>query len=654
MPNIIGTTICISHFLGSAAANLVYTNEGVVAHTLPCGRRMFVPYYQREIRWRKENITTLMQDIESGDKFLGNIILSKKGTSEYEIVDGQQRTTALIMLLVYFVNSIIYNRPFSFCDFEICSFPKFDILKDKQFKIETLTPVEIQEIDANDDYGQKSGYVELYKCIVDFLDAKNNRQLSTFYANLTKSEVNLIISTDIHHDLGMDFFLDVNLKALPLDTEDVFKGYFFKEAIDIGTAKAQWSDLKKAFNVFNRKLLEKTATQADPKKQYTLSMLLEHYIRSTLHFFKTDYVGLTYSSDFKLTQDILDNATLAQYYAGDHLINAIKDSAFLTSLSNGLVKYLNIVTDVISTGTPSDYFTAQFKCLPTERIDNDTIALCHYMIKNVLLGADNLPKALMLKYCISVFDGQEKSKDRYKDIFTAFLLSIFFSVFEIGRKNITIISEVLKAHVGNWVAKATNVINEYIDSVAIEENILLKKFRIHLPEEKNQFLAKALAGVYNFFRISGNVISISNEAQAKEFFTNAIDYSTEHLFLNDSGKIQFYKPDGRKDGSQVPYPLGLRQARDSIFNFIFLKKTINTEVENKDFITKLSILSTKDIVCEYSLKVLELARTEFGGCVFTRDDAREFFAENGEFIRKYKNLANSVFNEIVTKFRSTH
>ena len=40
------------------------------------GRILSIPDYQREIRWKKETLFALMNDISHGNKFLGNIILS--------------------------------------------------------------------------------------------------------------------------------------------------------------------------------------------------------------------------------------------------------------------------------------------------------------------------------------------------------------------------------------------------------------------------------------------------------------------------------------------------------------------------------------------------------------------------------------------------
>lgn len=68
-----------------------------------------VPVYQRSFAWRAEQIEQLISDmrdaIEHGEEnyFLGNVIVTARGSasSEYEVIDGQQRLTTLYLLLTY-------------------------------------------------------------------------------------------------------------------------------------------------------------------------------------------------------------------------------------------------------------------------------------------------------------------------------------------------------------------------------------------------------------------------------------------------------------------------------------------------------------------------------------------------------------------------
>ena len=75
-------------------------------------------YFQREYKWKKENVEQLVQDLTDAFRenlrpdhtpehvarytpyFLGSIVLSDKG-GVLSIIDGQQRLTSLTLLLIY-------------------------------------------------------------------------------------------------------------------------------------------------------------------------------------------------------------------------------------------------------------------------------------------------------------------------------------------------------------------------------------------------------------------------------------------------------------------------------------------------------------------------------------------------------------------------
>ena len=64
----------------------------------------YVPSYQRGYRWEKEHITMLLNDIwENGDKnyCLQPVVVKKLEENKYELIDGQQRTTTLFLILKY-------------------------------------------------------------------------------------------------------------------------------------------------------------------------------------------------------------------------------------------------------------------------------------------------------------------------------------------------------------------------------------------------------------------------------------------------------------------------------------------------------------------------------------------------------------------------
>lgn len=63
-----------------------------------------VPLYQRNFAWRQEHIEQLLQDVyeayknKEGNYFIGSLIVLKRSNGDLEVIDGQQRLTALSLI----------------------------------------------------------------------------------------------------------------------------------------------------------------------------------------------------------------------------------------------------------------------------------------------------------------------------------------------------------------------------------------------------------------------------------------------------------------------------------------------------------------------------------------------------------------------------
>ena len=103
MQEITGTIINLNDFLFNIPTNIKikYNGKACPIVDLKEGRILSVPDYQREIRWEKETLFALMNDISNGAKFLGNVILSAVNEKDFYIIDGQQRIVSLNMLVNY-------------------------------------------------------------------------------------------------------------------------------------------------------------------------------------------------------------------------------------------------------------------------------------------------------------------------------------------------------------------------------------------------------------------------------------------------------------------------------------------------------------------------------------------------------------------------
>ncbi len=76
------------------------------------GAKYVIPLYQRAFAWTDKEIVQLIEDINeaTGRYYLGSLIVYKRDNGSYEVIDGQQRLTALFLLLDYLFDYCKYSN----------------------------------------------------------------------------------------------------------------------------------------------------------------------------------------------------------------------------------------------------------------------------------------------------------------------------------------------------------------------------------------------------------------------------------------------------------------------------------------------------------------------------------------------------------------
>ena len=171
-----------------------------------------------------------------------------------------------------------------------------------------------------------------------------------------------------------------------------------------------------------------------------------------------------------------------------------------------------------------------------------------------------------------------------------------------------------------------------------------------------RYRCKSLAAIFNYFRIVGKEITITNKEELLNFITNDRDYSIEHFIIpnNQNSAILI---ECHTEGSYT-LPREIRRYKNSIFNFIFIDKDKNNELNSQNLVNKISLLETYQFKCQYSKKVYEILK-----CIIKENDSiqqlktnisneklDDFFKE--KFIDLYLKYVEKIFLEIAKKFNS--
>lgn len=663
MPNIIGTIITIEKFLKNEEASVFIPqgNETGSPIILEKNRQYYIPDYQREVRWGKENIIELMSDINEGERFLGNIILSKRQNSTYEIIDGQQRITMLLMILKY-IEFIAQESVtvFQRCIFKIDSFLKFQDLMNSFFDYDSLSEQKQEEINLSDTFNQRKRYCELWSAIKQS-EIITRGTCRSFLIKLSRCEFNILLNTAVDGGYSIQYFLDVNLKGVRLDTEDILKSYLFSydNSDDI---RQKWKRLKE--NIFRIQ---------NYTSKYTLVKVVEQFLYCDLFLhepFKSS--GIKFSDKFLLKSAKVINGI--HYYKNDHMIKVINDNAYIRNSLDTINKYLDILYDVISTdGGVSAEFRDLFVLNGRKIVQDNEIKIIHNLIKKITLDDNVVPKILIMKYLLDVLiNCDTPCRANIKKIYGIYCLSLLFTIFD-DKRSSTQITDIVKME--DWNGGIIFQINQYLQSSLTAKRLAAKYTAMLLNSNDDtqyedewediddivalnnyQYRCKSLATIYNYFKINGNIVTVNNIDDLYTFLNDERLFSTEHFILNKSENYTIPQLNGA-----IPYPDRIKKYINSLFNFIFIRRQDNGELENRHIACKLSYLGQNPIpiTCEYSRMVYEICNEVFANRpdISSLDnetdirDALNNYYEN-TFLDDYTDYATKVIEKVIEKFHN--
>lgn len=654
MPDIKGTIVIIRDFLANDVVKVKITGASECVFKLEEDRVYIIPDFQREIRWTPENLIELMNDISRQPKFLGNIILTRDDQKHYSIIDGQQRTTLLRMIVRYIASTFgdELPPPPKMCELKNEAFAGYERFQENSFSYEGIPAREKDEIQKSDKYNQAERYQMLWSTIQQSGIIPDATKARAFQENLFRCSFNIILSEEDTTNYSIEYFLDVNLKGIKLDTEDIFKGYLFY--LDPRQEIRQiWVELKQAAQSFN------AAAQMNhrvKKDCYPLMKIIEHFMYCYLYD-NAKYVNVVFGEDFCLKQKVQIDSTM--HYVGEHVLKVINNNAYIQEMLNMLIKFLRFATDVVESEAPGSDFKNLFVVdNPNQKVDHDDIVIIHKFIKMIMLDRKVMvSKAFVMKYAINtLFNGGNNTVDAYKEMYAVQMYITLFSIFE-NKKGIEPVEKILKS--SNWEKELTCAIKLYCNKTTIADRKRGAEFKFSTSpdNEEQRYHSIALAAAYNYFEFRGEKLRIRS-GKTKElllFLTSPEEYSTEHFIINQSGKSTIKYSDS-EDYFEYEYPDEIKKYAASIFNFIYIPRQLNRALGNKIVTEKIQCLSSVDIACNYSKVVLQAAEQRFkdipalnaGEEDTNKSEMDKYFAY--DFKQQYSALVSAVLKAVADQF----
>nr|WP_296438413.1 DUF262 domain-containing protein [uncultured Acetatifactor sp.] len=648
MADLLGIIAPLKKFLSNTNEEIIMSVEGKKSTvlTLKEGRIYNIPDFQREIRWTSDNVSVLVEDIKSGAKFLGNIILTKHSESLYSIIDGQQRITVLSMVLncirLFHQEEIDVIMP---CRLTIDSFLAFEELMDLSFKKDEKTKKMVAE---SDKLKQAHKYFELWNYISDLEEVKDRRQAKKFLSNLGSSNLNIIINESDDVSEGIRYFIDVNLKGKQLDTEDIFKSYLFIN--DPGREiREKWY------------LLKTTAANVEASKmEYPLLKMLEHYFYCDLYLCDR-YKGMEFGTDFLLKKRYKPSDNTYIYREGTHLIEVIDDKKYMRDALDDINTVIGIMLNIVSSVSITDDFKKVFMYTDShereKNLDDTELKIIHNILGKILRDSKIAPKALVMKYLLLVILRENnKQKEDLRQVYGVYLFSVLFMIFE-NKKSTEVLMGVLRAKADAWYNEMIKQIYSYFSVGQITDSRILAQYKLGRNEEEEdyRFKCKSLATVYNYFAIVDRKVRIKNGLidELYKFINDENAYSLEHFIISESSK-RIIKGDAYFDEYEIEETV-YKKYVNNIFNFIFLDKDTNSMLSNLWLPSKLDRLKNHPIKCEYSNMIvskLDAINEEFKKRVKVnyKDNLYLFFAR--DFKDMYISYGREVLESVIEKIKN--
>lgn len=536
-------------------------------------KEYIIPKYQREYKWTAEKVKTLLTDINNRDKFLGNLILNKV-SDYYEIVDGQQRITTIILILIalFNKNKLPNSTELSEEQREIIRY----IFKNNHLVLQNESIGDYIRLIGNemtlnintldDIYFQKTTFINTYneiKAYIDDLDDINSFQKKV----LDCKTLVLIGETEgSQNDSIEEVFLDINFKSQLLDVADIFKGYCFKNYAPPfhNELKGHWTEVRKYTKIFERigykdqdtceyiyhYLLSRPETYRIP---VNLSSNGRHYLEGKNHT-ETKKILLDMGSYGKHIDEFIDNLYKSTYIFDDLCSNAANYQSDIQNHRTIKQLLLSIMTNP----------NVQYYKFPL-------FMFIHYIFSKPELKAafsyDSLKRFTTNYYSYSfLFINDKRNKNK-----TAIDQTIFTALYKIdsGEPPTSVISGVLNA---------------------------TKELRKKYLEEYKQFDNFILERAYALYSLIDNYISADN-------YLNLVyalpEYNREHLIAHGNDNLNItWEEAGNQFVFSLKQLIGqpngrtykAKQYRTRTANYIILPEDLNGSLGQKDIVEKIHLI----------------------------------------------------------------
>lgn len=513
-----------------------------------------IPLYQREYKWDKLRVSELLEDVISKQKLLGIVLLDEnRADGVYDIVDGQQRVTTILFILMELYNLLTLSPLDQQTVYEVIHNKKEFVLKNDSFGSNYIIEKDGQlKVEINNDiYYQIPVVEEAFKAIKEGLAEKE--RYTEIVSNILKCQFVVIVNKDAagaFQDPVEQIFLDINEKSQRLDAEDIFKGHCFKnfDGSHIETVKEDWEKLKASGMTFCKKFM----------KDENISAFLYHYLLIREGREITDRLTLggkhyLYKKNKSETHDLLANINLAASSIISEAEKLIDEDYRLDNLS---------------------------KDIKVHRKEKE-IKTCRILLKEILeLKSADFPKFptyYFLYKLLTKTDLQDEFKaSDIREIISNLYIYTFIFAYTEGRKGKSLIDYTVRD------AFLVEDDSQIVSSVKKASRDLRKQSIANSELDNSIKRYKTLAFYYSIL----DFYDLGKMAFTEEYVSKKADTNLEHFIMPDANGIEWYRGEGDTFKIKVDEAFW-RSGKKCTINYLIIDETLNENMESFDIVKKI-------------------------------------------------------------------
>lgn len=625
----------IKEFLYTYRQGIVYSEKGNGAQdswNLEEKRKLIIPDYQREYRWEDKQLTELISDIAKGQCYLGQIAVARN-TSEpqlYNLVDGQQRITSIIILLTVLIRQFyIANDTLNIEKYELHqsqnnkesdNLPRlsFDANCFESFQtfLSQIYSMSDDDLESGffcppkkDSYRQTDRYINA--CIVMHKEAirrmrfektkvKQLNYVKDLVKNILETQISVVIFDGNNSYESERVFLDINEKGLRLDNEDILKAYYFQIVSDDAGVEAltTWQALKESF--FNLK--EELSINKIPLEAFVnYALQTELLMSGTVH----DYTKFDNDLRYK---DSIGKKHICELFTDTHLHSSMQRIVIL----------FDEITLLLKSDTNSSFY-----CKYLGKRDSTTREVFKYLFTSICKSGMSIIYIALIKFWwLKQKCDASLTLDDIVQLFSFYIIS---NVSGVKKERLLFNNNFISAQ-----AEDESYRNIHICEVKMLRDAFSNATTLKSDQEKGEYLSFNIQMFYNDFNYNQTrnhwELSLVNQDFLSKYNANREKYIKDHFIIQNGDTVDLY------NNSQYSITQRYKLLRKRAYNFIYHYD----DYKNADFVTRLDLIKKKISKIQEDAKkknveaIIPWGQYELEYFKFVEDKLKDYFEVSSE------------------------